>query len=228
MRYYAGLCGLIYLTFCFVARGQTVAKKAVATHQVATVKPIVGPGHAGPDKKAKYPARPVTTDETLLRQAILDSAAVFVGMTEISNKNDAAWITKINRYNGLPIHSAYCASGFYYAHRVNGVKLPVRALGAVHSYFAVPGKIIYRKNQRGNQRLGIMPRRMDAVSIYTSHIEGLVSDVWDSEDDYVTLIGFNTSGGRGTKYGCYINRRRKSEIKFISNWITPFLHDYKE
>jgi hypothetical protein len=196
--------------------------------KVATVKPIVGP-----DKRAKYPAKPVTLDETLLRQAILDSAAVFVGMVELSNRNDAPWITKINRYNGLPIHSAYCASGYYYAHRVNGVKLPVRALGAVSSYFAVPGKIIYRKNQRGNQRIGIMPRRMDAVSIYTSHIEGIVDDVWNPDDDYVKLIGFNTSGprqagGRGTKYGCYINRRRKSEIKYIANWITPFIRDYKD
>lgn len=191
--------------------------------RVATVKPA--PTRAGPDKLARYPLQPITTDETILRQAILDSAAVFVGMTELHNNNDAPWITKINRYNGLPIRSAYCASGFYYAHRVNGVKLPVRALGAVTSYFT--SNIIYRRNQRGNQRLGIMPRRMDAVSIYTSHIEGLVSDVWDSDDDYVTLIGFNTSGGRGTKYGCYINRRKKTEIKFIANWITPWLASYK-
>jgi len=149
-------------------------------------------------------------------------------MVEISNQNDAPWIARINRYNGLPIRSAYCASGFYYAHRVNGVKLPIKALGAVSSYFSVSAKIIYRHNQRGNQRLGIMPRRMDAVSIYTSHIEGLVSDVWDSDDDYVTLIGFNTSAGRGTKYGCYINRRRKSEIKFIANWLTPYLATLKQ
>ncbi|WP_020603142.1 hypothetical protein [Spirosoma spitsbergense] len=194
----------------------------MATQKVATLKPI-----QGPDKNATYPAKPFTLDETILRQAILDSAAVFVGMTEINNNNDAPWITKINRYNGLPIRSAYCASGYYYAHRVNGVKLPVRALGAVASYFSTTGKIIYRKNQRGNQRLGVMPRRMDAVSIYTSHIEGLVSDVWDPDDEFVTLIGFNTSGGRGTKYGCYINRRKKSEIKFIANWLTPYLATLK-
>lgn len=191
----------------------------MATATVATVKPV---------KTAAYPPKPITLDETLLRQAILDSAAVFVGMTEIHNNNDAPWITKINRYNGLPIRSAYCASGFYYAHRVNGVKLPVRALGAVASYFSVPAKIIYRRNQRGNQRLGIMPRRMDAVSIYTSHIEGLVSDVWDPDEDTVELIGFNTSGGRGSKYGCYINRRRKSEIKYIANWLTPLLTTLKQ
>lgn len=182
----------------------------------------------GPDKTAKYPAKVLLLDETLLRKAIYDSAAVFVGMTEQHNNNDAPWITKINRYNGLPIRSAYCASGFYYAHRVNGVKLPVRALGAVASYFSVESKIIYRRNQRGNQRIGIMPRRMDAVSLYASHIEGIVSDVWEPDDDYVTLIGFNTAGGRGTKYGCYINRRRKSEIKYIANWLTPYLKTLKQ
>lgn len=192
----------------------------MATPAVATVK--------GPDKHATYPARPWTLDETLLRQAILDSAAVFVGLTELHNNNDAPFITKINRYNGLPIRSAYCASGFYYAHRVNGVKLPVRSLGAVASYFSVPAKIIYRKNQRGNQRLGIMPRRMDAVSLFASHVEGLVSDSWDPDEDEVTLIGFNTSGGRGTKYGCHINRRKKSEIKFIANWLTPYLTTLKQ
>lgn len=197
---------------------------------LATIKPAgqsrPGQSRPGPDKNAHYPAKPITLDETLLRKAILDSAAVFVGLVELTNQNDAPWITKINRYNGLPLRSAYCASGFYYAHRVNGVKLPVSALGAVSSYFNVSAKIIYRRNQRGNQRIGIMPRRMDAVSIYTSHIEGLVSDVWDSDDDYVTLIGFNTSGGRGTKYGCYINRRRKSDIKLIANWLTPYLENY--
>lgn len=197
----------------------------MATTKVATVP--------GPDKNAIYPAKPWTLDETVLRQAILDSAAVFVGKVEQTNNNDAPWITKINRYNGLPIRSAYCASGYYYAHRVNGVKLPVKALGAVASYFAVPAKIIYRRNQRGNQRLGIMPRRMDVVSLFASHVEGLVSDVWDPDDDEVTLIGFNTSGprlagGKGTKYGCYINRRKKSEIKYIANWLTPYLTTLKQ
>ncbi|GAB3990409.1 hypothetical protein GCM10028807_17510 [Spirosoma daeguense] len=199
-----------------------VATKPVAT---TTTKPATV---KGPDKNAIYPAAPWTLDETELRKAILDSAAVFLGMVELTNNNDAAWITKINRYNGLPIRSAYCASGFYYAHRVNGAKLPVKALGAVASYFSVSAKIIYRRNQRGNQRLGIRPRRMDAVSIYTSHIEGLVDDIWNDDDDEVKLIGFNTSGGKGTKYGCYINRRKKSEIKYIANWLTPYLHSLKQ
>jgi len=195
----------------------------VATPTVATAKTV-----KGPVKTAIYLAAPITLDETVLRQAILDSAAIFLGMTETHNNNDAPWITKINRYNGLPIRSAYCASGYYYAHRINGVRLPVRALGAVASYFSVPEKIIYRRNQRGNQRIGIRPRRMDAVSLYASHIEGLVDDIWDDDADDVKTIGFNTGGGRGTKYGCYVNRRRKSEIKFIANWLTPYLQTLKK
>lgn len=177
---------------------------------------------------ATYPAKPITLDETKLRQAIYDSAATFLGLKELTDHNDAEWISKINLSNGLPERSLYCASGFYFAHRINGVKLPIKAVGMVASYFADPKKIIYRRNQRGNQRKGIKPRRMDAVSLYFSHIEGLAVEEWDMEDEEVYLIGFNTTGGRGTTGGCYRNRRKKSEIKLIANWITPYLLSLKQ
>ena len=70
---------------------------------------------------------------------------------------------------------------------------------------------------------------MDAVSLYASHIEGIAQDRFDPEsEDDVKCIGFNTTGGKGTKGGCYINRRRRSEIKLIANWITPTLEQFKQ
>ena len=150
-----------------------------------------------------------------------------MGLTERTNQNDAPWITKINRANHLPDRAHYCASAYYYVHAVNGARLPVKGIGWVRSYFGDPNKIIYRKNQRGNQRLGVKPQQMDAVSLFASHIEGIADTHWDAESDYVRCIGFNTTAN-GSRGGCYINRRRKSEIKAIANWLTPYLKTVKK
>ena len=144
-------------------------------------------------------------------------------MTEKSNNNDATWITMINKANGLPSRSAYCASAFYYVHVRNGVKLPVKSVGMVAAYFSDKTKIIYRRNQRGNLRNAKKPRRMDAVSLFYSHVEGIAQDHFDpEEEDRVKCIGFNTTGGNGTRGGCYINYRKTSEIKLIANWVSPY------
>lgn len=154
----------------------------------------------------------------------------FVGKVELSNRNDADWITAINLFNNLPRTAHYCASGYIYCHLINGARIPVPAvsIGRVAAYFQNPSKIIYRRNQRGNQRIGPKPQLMDAVSLYVSHIEGLAQNRFDPEtDDRVKLLGFNTTGGAGTKGGCYINVRRTSEIKLIANWLTPYLATVK-
>ncbi|GAB3892418.1 hypothetical protein GCM10028803_05220 [Larkinella knui] len=166
--------------------------------------------------------------EAQLRQAVYDSAATFVGKTERTDRNDAVWIAAINRFSNLPTRAHYCASAFYYVHAINSVVLPVRGVGMVRSYFSQPKTIIYKRNGRGNQRIGLKPGRMDAVSLFASHIEGIAQDRYDpDEDDRVKCIGFNTSGGKGTKDGCYINFRKTSEIKAIANWISPYWKSFK-
>lgn len=175
-------------------------------------------------RAAIWPAKPVTTDEDLLRQAIVDTASRFIGKTERTNNNDADWIAMINLSNRLPERAMYCASAYYYCHRANGVRLgiPAVSVGRVAAYFRDPGKIIWKPNHRGNLR--VKPRQADAVSIFASHIEMIYDKRYDpTEDDEVKLIGFNTSGGRGTKGGCYVNRRRTRELKAIANWISPHL-----
>jgi hypothetical protein len=158
-----------------------------------------------------------------MRQAVYDTAAGFVGMTERTGNNDATWIAIINKANGLPSRAHYCASAFNYVHTLNGIKLPVgEGIGMVRSYFRNTKYIVYQRNARGNQR-GSKPKRMDAVSLFYSHIEGIAEDDFDpDEDDRVKCIGFNTSGGKGTKDGCYVNYRRTREIKLIANWLTPY------
>lgn len=152
-----------------------------------------------------------------------DSAAKFIGKTETGGQNGGAWIAAINRFNGLPKNAHYCASAFYYVHAINGVNLPVHGVGLVRSYFSDPKRIVYKRNSRGNQRIGLKIRRMDAVSLFASHIEGIAQDGFDPEsEDRVRCIGFNTSGGRGTRDGCYVNYRKTSEIKLIANWISPY------
>lgn len=153
-----------------------------------------------------------------------------MGKVERTNQNDADWIKAINRSNKLPDRAMYCASAFYYVHAQNGVRLPIApvSIGRVNAYFRDPTKIVWRKGQRGNTRLGAKIRRMDAVSLFASHIEGIAQDRYDpAEDEEVLLIGFNTTGGRGTRGGCYINRRRTRDIKAIANWLTPWLESYQ-
>ncbi len=136
----------------------------------------------------------------------------------------------INRSNGLPDRAHYCASGYYYAHRVNGIVLPVPrvSVGRVAAYFRDPAKIVYRRHARGNQRIGRRINQADAVSLFASHIEFLYDRRYDPEtDDRVRLLGFNTTSGPGTKGGCYVNWRRTDEIKLIANWITPYLESVK-
>ncbi|SFD46820.1 hypothetical protein [Spirosoma endophyticum] len=159
-----------------------------------------------------------------MRQAVYDTAARFIGMTERTGNNDATWIAIINQSFDLPTRSHYCASAFNYCHALNGIRLPVGdGVGMVSSYFRDASKIIYKRNGRGNQRIGRKPQRMDAVSLFASHIEGLAQDDFDpDEDDMVKVIGFNTTGGKGTKAGCYVNYRRTSDIKLIANWLTPY------
>ncbi|RCR69411.1 hypothetical protein DUE52_11200 [Larkinella punicea] len=158
-----------------------------------------------------------------------DSAYTFIGKTERTDRNDAVWISAINRFSNLPKNAHYCASAFYYVHAINSVLLPVRGVGMVRSYFSQAKTIIYKRNQRGNQRIGLKPGRMDAVSLFASHIEGIAQDRYDpEEDDRVKCIGFNTTGGKGTKGGCYINFRKTSEIKAIANWIGPYWKNLKQ
>lgn len=165
----------------------------------------------------------VFKSEAALRQAVYDSAARFIGLVERTNHNDATWIAIINGSYNLPSRAHYCASSFNYVHAVNDVRLPVGdGVGMVRSYFRNTKNIIYRRNARGNQR-NMKPKLMDAVSLYQSHIEGIAQANFDpEEDDRVKLIGFNTSGGKGTKDGCYVNTRRTSDIKLIANWLTPY------
>ncbi|MGA0558284.1 hypothetical protein ACO2Q8_16615 [Larkinella sp. VNQ87] len=205
--------------------GLIVLSGLIAFGQTVTAQPKQKPARAVSEKRP-----PVFQSEAQLRQAVFDSAATFVGKTERTNQNDADWITAINRFSKLPSRAHYCASAFYYVHAINGVKLPIGAagVGMVRTYFSQAKTLIYKRNRRGNQRIGPKPGRMDAVSLFASHIEGIAQDRYDpEEEDRVRCIGFNTTGGKGTKGGCYINFRRTAEIKAIANWIGPYWNSLK-
>lgn len=161
--------------------------------------------------------------EDQLRQAVFDTASKFVGLRERTGNNDANWIAIINRLYHLPDKAHYCASAYNYVHAMNGVRLPVSDPGRVAAYFRNSKTITYKGGGRGNQRMVGRVRLMDAVSLFASHIEGIAQTDFDpDEDDYVMCLGFNTTAGKGTKGGCYINRRRTRDIKAIANWISPY------
>ncbi|RAJ94206.1 hypothetical protein LX87_04091 [Larkinella arboricola] len=156
-----------------------------------------------------------------LRMAIADTAASYVGIKELTNRNDHPVITKINRTFGLPKNAYYCASGLAYCYKVNIGKLPFNGAGSVSSWFANRKRWVYKRGERGNQRVGRKPQLMDGVSLYASHIEGLATVRFDPEAEYIETIGFNTTGGTG-RGGVYRVRRRLKEVKAIVNHLTPY------
>ncbi len=110
----------------------------------------------------------------------------------------------------------------------------------MNAYFLDADRIIYRRNAQ--LHYSREPQRMDWVSLFESHVEaydepsgwlqrGIDSDraldKQDAEDQLrerrVWLIGYNTSGGRGTREGVYRNKRKVKDIKKIANHLTPFL-----
>ncbi|MBO9638784.1 MAG: hypothetical protein J7576_11475 [Siphonobacter aquaeclarae] len=157
-----------------------------------------------------------------MRQAVFDTARSQLTVREKTNRNDHPAITKYNAAIGLPKNAFYCASGLYWCHLANGVRLPIAAPGAVFSWFSDPAKIIYRRGSRGNQRTGRRPQLMDGVSLFASHVEGFASRTWDPEGEYIQTIGFNTSGGKGTVGGVYMVRRRLRDVKLMANHISPY------
>ncbi len=165
---------------------------------------------------------PDFADEWALRLAIRDTAAMYVGVKEQTNRNDHPLITKINRAFGLPKNAYYCASGLAYCYKVNfKTKLPFNGAGSVASWFANRQRWVYRRGERGNQRTGRKPQLMDGVSLFSSHIEGLAQLRWDADADYIETIGFNTTAGTG-RGGVYRVRRPMKDVKAIVNHITPY------
>ncbi|GAB3937016.1 hypothetical protein [Larkinella terrae] len=160
-------------------------------------------------------------DEGTLRQAIFDTARAQVGLRERTNRNDHPKIALYNKSLGLPERAYYCASGLYWCHLRNGVKLPIASPGSVASWFANSKRIVYRRSTRGNQRVGQKPMLMDGVSLFASHIEGFAQTRWDPEAESIDCIGFNTGGTNGIG-GVYKTRRRMREIKLIVNQISPY------
>ncbi|MGM9509558.1 hypothetical protein ACS5NO_17615 [Larkinella sp. GY13] len=167
------------------------------------------------------------TTESMIRAQILAVAQEQIGVVEKRNRNDHPKITEWNKALGLPANSPYCASGIYYCYAANGIRLPIRSPGLVRSWFSDGSKIVYRRSQCGNTRTGRRPRLADPVSIFESHVELLAQERWDEDEDEITVIGFNTTAGPGSKGGVYRVRRKLSQVKLIANHLTPYLEKNK-
>ncbi|MDQ1088991.1 hypothetical protein [Siphonobacter sp. SORGH_AS_1065] len=200
----------LFILFGVIAFSQALAQKPAAP------KPKLWIGAAIPFKT-----------EDALRQAVFDTAKSQLHVREKTNRNDHRDIAKYNQAILLPKNAFYCASGLYWCHLANGVRLPIAAPGAVFSWFSDPQKIIYRRSTRGNQRIGRKPQLMDGVSLFTSHVEGYASKNWDPDAEYIQTIGFNTTGGKGTVGGVYLVRRRLRDVKLMVNHITPYFESIK-
>ncbi|MDF7817930.1 hypothetical protein P1X15_10000 [Runella sp. MFBS21] len=199
-----------------------MAKSTYFRHYCFGLLVIIGFGaHGQALKKAVFPTKPIVTNEAELRRAILDTGKTQLKLREkpgAANNNRHPQITIYNRAVGVPDNAFYCASGGYWCHLVNGVRLPLSAPAAVRSWFADPKKQV--KWQQG-QRVQVF----DAVSLFRSHVEFVADPAGfeDEDEELVQLIGWNTTGGSQKQQGCHLNWRSKSWIKAVANHITPFL-----
>lgn len=165
-----------------------------------------------------------------LRLAIRDTLRRFVGKREGAVNNSGVWIIEINSFWHLPARSHYCAAALAFGYAKNGVFfpwVPPVSVGRVRAYFRDPSKIVWVRGQRGNSRSGRKPQLMDWASLFASHTEALAEEEWDEDAPQHLLIGFNTSGGPGTRDGCYLINRRTRDIKMIANHLTPYLAQLK-
>lgn len=171
----------------------------------------------------------MSTDEQRLREAIFATAQSQLHVRERTNRNDHPQIVEYNRVLGLPKNAFYCASGLYWCYRQNGARVPIPGPGSVANWFRDPAKLVWKRGGRGNQRSGPKPQLMDAVSLYTSHVEGLAQTTWDPDADRIRTIGFNTTGGTG-RGGVYLVTRRfdRDRIKAVANHLTPYLKAQRE
>lgn len=163
------------------------------------------------------------TNEAELRRAICDTAKTQLKLREKPGANNQhPQITIYNRALGVPANAFYCASGGYWCHLKNGVRLPISAPAAVRSWFADPKKHVKWKQ-------GEKVQLFDAVSLFKSHVEFVADPAGfdDDDEDFVKLIGFNTTGASTKMQGCYLNYRHKDWIKAVANHITPFLKSQK-
>lgn len=161
--------------------------------------------------------------EERVRQVWLDSAKAENWVREKTNHNDHPRIYLYNKVAGSPKNAPYCAAGLYFTATRAGLKLPITTPAAVRSWFADPKKIIYSKSQPG--RFIQMPKKMDVVWLYQSHIEGLAEPIRRDidDDDYITTVAFN-SQGNNPKQGVYFPmRRRWRDVRKVANHITPYL-----
>ncbi|MDR6195639.1 hypothetical protein [Siphonobacter sp. SORGH_AS_0500] len=161
--------------------------------------------------------------EDRLREAWLDSAKAENWVREKTNRNDHPRIYLYNKVAGSPKNAPYCAAGLYFTATRAGLKLPIQTPAAVRSWFADPKKVIYSKTQPG--RFLQMPKKMDVVWIFQSHIEGLAEPIRRDieDDDYITTVAFN-SQGNNPKQGVYFPmRRRWRDVRKVANHVTPYL-----
>lgn len=175
--------------------------------------------------KTNFPPKPVVTNETELRRAILDTGKTQLKLREkagVANNNKHPQISIYNRAVGVPDNAFYCASGGYWCHLKAGVRLPISAPAAVRSWFADPKKHVKWKQ-------GEKVQVFDAVSMFKSHVE-FVADTQgfdDEDEDFIQTIGWNTTGPGKTAQGCHVNYRHKDWIKAVANHITPYLKSNK-
>ncbi|PMD97408.1 hypothetical protein BWI97_07195 [Siphonobacter sp. BAB-5405] len=177
--------------------------------------------------KVKKPIETLEQKEERLRQTWLDSAKAESWVREKTNHNDHPRIYLYNKVAGSPKTAPYCAAGLYFTATRAGIMLPIKGPAAVKSWFVDAKKVIYT---RTTGRFIKMPKKMDVVWLYQSHIEGLAEPIRRDieDDDYITTVAFN-SQGNNPKQGVYFPmRRRWRDVRKVANHITPYVKSLEE
>jgi hypothetical protein len=162
------------------------------------------------------PVEPVIRTEASVRQAVIDTAMAYVGLRELTGKNDGPQIDKFLDSAGVGRRLAWCAAFACYGFKVNGLSTP-NSCAWSPSWFPNSKLVSYDE---------VLPA--DLLSLWSAkqgriyHIEIFHSKSGTNNRS----IGGNTgpTGSIGNfdvdGDGVYFKLRPRSTIHNYSNWIT--------
>lgn len=141
-------------------------------------------------------------------QPHLDTAKIYVGITELTGNNDGAEIEKFQKYTSIPKGASWCAAFVSYCIGVNNVLLPNKKTGLAQGF------ITKRSIKANDVLLGLVKIPPGSIFIYKNgntwkgHT-GFVLDEWEGK--FGKTIEGNTSpskkGNQRNGDGCYIKNR---------------------
>jgi hypothetical protein len=159
---------------------------------------------------------PVRTEATV-RQAVIDTAWQYVGLRELTGKNDGPEIDKFLDSAGVGRNLAWCVAFACYVYKVNMLLTP-SGCAWTPSWFPLSKLVAYEEVQPGDM-LSLWSTKLKREyhgEIFHSHSGTNTRSIGGNTGPTGSIGGFDVDGD-----GVYFKLRPRSTIHSFSNWISP-------